>query len=78
VLSIAGLWDEWNDRSSPEGPLISCTLIVTAANKFAGRVHDRMPVFLPPEDFGAWLDGSAARELLKPAGEDLLRVWPMS
>jgi putative SOS response-associated peptidase YedK len=78
VLSIAGLWDEWNDRSSPAGPLISCTLIVTAANKFAGRVHDRMPVFLQPEDFGAWLDGSGGPELLKPAGEDLLQVWPVS
>jgi hypothetical protein len=36
VLSIAGWWDEWNDRSSSAGPLLSCTLIVTAANEFAG------------------------------------------
>jgi putative SOS response-associated peptidase YedK len=78
VLSIAGLWDEWNDRSSPAGPLLSCTLIVTAANKFAGRIHDRMPVFLHPVNFAAWLDGSAGPELLKPASEDLLQVWPVS
>jgi putative SOS response-associated peptidase YedK len=78
VLSIAGLWDEWNDRSSPAEPLLSCTLIVTAANKFAGRIHDRMPVFLQPEHFAAWLDGAAGPELLKPASNELLRVWPVS
>jgi putative SOS response-associated peptidase YedK len=78
VLSIAGLWDEWTDRTSPAGPLLSCTLIVTAANKFASRIHNRMPVFLQPEDFAAWLDGSAGPELLKPAGEDLLKAWPVS
>jgi putative SOS response-associated peptidase YedK len=78
VLAIAGLWDEWNDRSNPAGPLLSCMLIVTAANKFAGRIHDRMPVFLQPANFAAWLDGSAGPELLKPAGEDLLQVRPVS
>ena len=78
VLSIAGLWDESNDRSSPAGPLLSCTLIVTAANEFTGRIHDRMPVFLQPENFAAWLDGSAETELLQPASKDLLQVWPVS
>jgi hypothetical protein len=28
--------------------------------------------------FGAWLDGSAGPELLKPANEDLLQAWPVS
>jgi putative SOS response-associated peptidase YedK len=37
-----------------------------------------MPVFLQPEDFAGWLDGSAGPELLKPAGEDLLQSWPVS
>jgi putative SOS response-associated peptidase YedK len=56
VLSIAGLWDEWNDITSGE-PLLSCTMIVTEANEFAGRVHDRMPVFLAGDSFETWLDG---------------------
>jgi putative SOS response-associated peptidase YedK len=46
--------------------------------KFAGQVHDRGPVFLQPEHFAAWLDGSAGLELLKPASEELLEVWPVS
>jgi putative SOS response-associated peptidase YedK len=57
---------------------VSCTLIVTAANEFAGRIHNRMPVFLWPENFAAWLDGSAGPELLKPAREELLQAWPVS
>jgi hypothetical protein len=58
VLLIAGLWDEWNDITSGE-PLLSCTMIVTEANEFAGRVHDRMPVFPAGDSFETWLDGSA-------------------
>jgi putative SOS response-associated peptidase YedK len=45
----------------------------------AHRPHSRpMPVFLKPENFGTWLDGSAGPELLKPANENLLQVWPVS
>jgi putative SOS response-associated peptidase YedK len=43
------------------------------SNKFAGRIHDRKP-----EDFGAWLNGSAGPEPLKPADEELLQAWPVS
>jgi putative SOS response-associated peptidase YedK len=78
VLSIAGLWDEWTDRASPAGPLLSCTLIVTAANTFVRPIHDRMPVLLQPKDFASWLDGSAGTELLVPAAENALQVWPVS
>jgi putative SOS response-associated peptidase YedK len=49
-------------------------MIVTEANEFAGRVHDRMPVFLAGDSFEAWLDGSAGVELLHPAPENLLHV----
>ena len=52
VLSIAGLWDEWKDIESGQ-PLLSCTMSVTEANEFAGRIHDRMPVFLAADSFEA-------------------------
>ena len=70
VLSIAGLWDEWNDITSGE-PLLSCTMIVTESNELAGRIHDRMPVFLAGDSFEAWLDGSSGVELLCSAPENL-------
>lgn len=77
VLSIAGLWDEWRDPESGEA-ILSCTLIVTAANDFTRPIHDRMPVLLERQDHDAWLTGKDGAELLRPAPNDLLRMWPVS
>lgn len=77
VLSFAGLWDTWKDPQSGT-PLRSCTIIVTAANALTATVHDRMPVLLEPDGFAAWLDGSAGAQVLRPAAEAALRMWPVS
>ena len=77
ALTMAGLWDEWKDRETGMN-VLSCTMIVTNANALAGTVHDRMPVLLQPEDFPRWLAGSASTEMLKPAADDYLQVWPVS
>jgi putative SOS response-associated peptidase YedK len=77
VLSIAGLWDRWTNPGTGE-PLMSCTIIVTAANAFAQSIHDRMPALLEPADFAAWLGGAGGTGLLRPAAEDKLRMWPVS
>ena len=53
-------------------------MIVTKANALAGKVHDRMPVLLQPEVFPRWLAGSASTEMLNPAADDYLQVWPVS
>jgi putative SOS response-associated peptidase YedK len=77
VLSIAGLWEEWRDPESGEA-ISSATLIVTAASDFKRRVHDRMPVLLSRQDHDARLTGKAGVELLRPAPNDLLQMWPVS
>jgi putative SOS response-associated peptidase YedK len=77
VLSFAGLWDRWTNPQTGE-PLRSCTIIVTAANTFTRAIHDRMPAILAPGDFAAWLGGAAGAELLRPAADDRLRMWPVS
>jgi putative SOS response-associated peptidase YedK len=77
ALTIAGLWDEWKDKTSGE-TLKSCTMIITRPNKFVAEVHDRMPVLLAERDFEPWLSGEAGTELLKPAPEDALQRWPVS
>jgi putative SOS response-associated peptidase YedK len=77
VLSFAGLWDRWTDPRTRE-LLISCTILVTAANAFTRAVHDRMPALLQPADFTAWLGGSGGTALLRPAADDRLRMWPVS
>jgi putative SOS response-associated peptidase YedK len=53
-------------------------LIITATNDFTRPIHDRMPVLLGRQDNEAWLTGKAGVELLRPAPNDLLRMWPVS
>ena len=74
---IAGLWDQWNDPETSEA-VLSATLIVTTANDFTRPIHDRMPVLLGRQDHEAWLSGTAGPELLRPAPNDLLQMWPVS
>ena len=56
----------------------SCTIIITAANALTRAIHDRMPVLIEPKDFGPWLSGEAGPELLRPAPDNHLRLWPVS
>ena len=71
VLSFAGLWDEWKDPVTGK-PIKSATIIVTAANKLAAQIHDRMPVLLAPKQFDAWLSGTAGSDILESAPEKML------
>jgi putative SOS response-associated peptidase YedK len=41
-------------------------------------VHDRLPVLLQPQGFDGWPAGTTGTELLKPAPDDYLKVWPVS
>ncbi|GAA1937583.1 SOS response-associated peptidase [Kitasatospora viridis] len=60
VMLFAGLYEFWRDRSLPEddpaGWLATATIITTDATDAAGRVHDRMPLTIAPDDLSAWLD----------------------
>jgi putative SOS response-associated peptidase YedK len=77
VLSFAGLWDRWKNPETGER-MISCTIIVTDANALTRPIHDRMPVVLDRADIGPWLAGEVGTEVLRPAAEDRLRLWPVS
>lgn len=76
-LSIAGLWDEWQNRETSE-KIKSCTMIITGANEFVGQDHDRMPALLKPYQFDDWLSGRAGLDLLKSPPDVALRRWPVS
>ena len=43
-------------------------------------LHDRMPAILEKADWPAWLGETEGdpRALLRPAAEDVLRLWPVS
>lgn len=79
-FAMAGLWDIWN---GPQGEVLSCSIIVTEANQFMKRLHERMPVILDPKDYEAWLDPenhdtANLKRLLAPAPEGLLTEWEVS
>ena len=70
-FAFAGLWERWEREDQA---LESCSIIVTAANRLAARIHDRMPVILAPEDYALWLDPqapdpAALKAMLKPCPE---------
>ena len=75
-LTIAGLWDEWKDIETGV-PLRSCTMIITTANDFVGKIHDRMPALLTPYQFNSWLSGGAGPELLRPWDQKSLQMYPV-
>lgn len=60
LMAFAGLFEFWRDRDAAEDDpaawLTTCTIITTEARDAAGRIHDRMPLAIAPEDADRWLD----------------------
>ena len=80
-FAFAGLWETWRN---PEGEVVpSCTIITTEANELLRPVHDRMPVILPSEMEGFWLDRSvedplALADVLEPYSADKMEAYEVS
>jgi len=55
ALAVAALWDVWQGGAEP---LLSCTLVTTAAAPAFEPWHRRMPVMLSADECDRWLDGS--------------------
>lgn len=82
-LALAGLWEVWRDPAAPGEELRSCTIITGEANEAVRRVHDRMPVILPPSAWDVWLDPDQhdpdlLGRFLVPAPPTLLELRPVS
>jgi len=85
---FAGLWDRWVRPSAPgtvsSGEAIeSFTIITRAANAAMAPLHQRMPVILAPEYFGAWLGagdppGAGQNPALEHPLDEPLRIYPVS
>lgn len=81
LVAFAGLMETW---SSPDGSEVDTACILTAAAtpSFA-PIHDRMPVVIPPEEFGRWLDCKTQEprdvaDLMASPPEDLFEAIPVS
>ena len=76
-FGIAGIWENW--KTPTDEWLRTFAIITVEANELVGRIHDRMPAILDPDDYEAWLNGQeGASELLRSFPADLMKVWPIS
>src|SRR3989440_4825108 len=80
-MAFAGLWESW---MGPNGEEMETAAIITlpAAGEFA-RLHERMPVIVPPEAFNLWLDcgsvdATTAATLFAPVREGSLAAYEVS
>ena len=80
-LAFAGLWETWTGPNGEE--LDTAAIVTTTANRALSALHDRMPVFVPPEAFDLWLDcanveADVAAALIRPAPDALLEAYEVS
>ncbi len=54
LFSLAGIWEHWHDADGNE--IDSCAIITTDAQGKMRELHERMPVYIPPEGYADWLD----------------------
>jgi putative SOS response-associated peptidase YedK len=87
VLAMAGLYEIWRDPTraddDPERFRWTCTVLTTSAEDDLGRIHDRMPLLVEQERYGAWLDPTVStaedlKKLLVPAAPGRLEAYPVS
>jgi len=77
---FAGLWERW---TKGDEPVESCTIITADANDTIRDLHNRMPVILPEDALGLWLDPSvedpeAVTRVLGPWQGEELEFFPVS
>ena len=80
-LAFAGLYETWTGPNGEE--IDTAAIITTRANHTLSAIHDRMPVFVPPQAFDLWLDcanveADVAAALIAPAEESLLEAYEVS
>lgn len=87
VLAMAGLYEIWRDptkaEDDPDRFRWTCTVLTTNAQDDLGRIHDRMPLLVDRESYGAWLDPTVSdpallQGLLVPAAPGRLEAYPVS
>ena len=81
LFGLAGITALWH---GPQGVVRSVALITTAPNALAGRIHDRMPLIIAPEDYAAWLDprrnadSEALKALVRPYAAERMAAHRVS
>lgn len=85
-LAMAGLYEWWRDPAEPDTSAdawrLTCTILTTEASPDLSRIHDRMPVLVHRDAWGAWLDPRTGVEeaslLAHRASSGGLAAYPVS
>jgi putative SOS response-associated peptidase YedK len=64
IMCFAGIWELHREGGED---VATCAIMTTRPNDFMGRVHDRMPVILSPEDAKLWIGGRDLARLTEPS-----------
>jgi putative SOS response-associated peptidase YedK len=77
-FALGALWESW-PKESP--PLQSCAILTASANELVTPIHDRMPVIIPPESYGLWLNRDTSisdlQALLSPYAAGMMEAVPL-
>ena len=73
LFAFAGVWDQWQGA---DNLVESCAIITTTATDELRQVHDRMPVIVPPDLYGDWLQTGGKGYLVPYNGE--MEFYPVS
>jgi putative SOS response-associated peptidase YedK len=75
-MALAGIWTP--ARAAPP----TMAILTTGANGALRPLHHRMPVIVAPREWDRWLDatldGGLLTDLLAPAPDESIRVWPVA
>ncbi len=82
-LVLAGLWSGWRDPAGGGAVIRTFTIITSPPNRQMADMHDRMPVVVPEEAWGLWLDTALddpaeLQGLFVPTDDVALRIDPVS
>lgn len=82
-FAFAGLWETWRGPDGDDDPIYTCTILTREPNAVMAKLHDRMPVTVPPDQWEHWLDpatfeGAEILADLPPAPDELLEIYAVS
>ena len=80
-FAFASIWSIWKDTEG--NPIPTCAIITTSANELLRPIHHRMPVILPRDMEGFWLDRSIQdttelRSVLNPYPDGTMEAYEVS
>ena len=79
-FAFGGIWERWEGIRGEA--VETCAILTTEPNDLLAPIHDRMPLILPPEEYGRWLDPSvrvpeSLAPLLRPFPPGAMEAYPV-